>query len=136
MSGLGLDLIDGFLGVILDILNSFLDATLGDVVRNDSGDLGETNETEEEVGGGETIGGVRYKMQQEGQESVQVVLGLDDQAPSGPDETGAGQGKVLGEGELLDGSREVGDTGKDESPLLKELVKPFPHWFGRRIRSR
>lgn len=27
---------------------------------------------------------------------LQVVLGLDDEAPAGPDDAGAGQGKVLG----------------------------------------
>lgn len=44
----------------------------------------------------------------------QVVLGGDDHAPSRPDETGGGQGQVLGDGELLDGTSEVGDTGNDE----------------------
>lgn len=54
---------------------------------------------------------------------LQVVLGLDDQAPSSPDEASAGQGKVLCERELLDGSRKVRDTGKDKSPLCHiELV--------------
>jgi hypothetical protein len=57
-----------------------------------------------------------------GRKSGQVVLGLDDQAPSGPDEAGAGQGKVLSERELLDGARKVGDAGEDESPLRSVLV--------------
>lgn len=48
---------------------------------------------------------------------IQVVLGLDDEAPASPDNTGAGQGKVLGEGEVLDGTSEIGDTGEDKSPL-------------------
>jgi hypothetical protein len=48
---------------------------------------------------------------------IQVVLGLDDEAPASPDNTGARQGEVLGEGEVLDGTSEVGDTGKDKSPL-------------------
>lgn len=50
---------------------------------------------------------------------VQVVLGLDDQAPAGPDDTGGRQGGVLGEGELLGGTGKVGDTGEDESPLYQ-----------------
>lgn len=62
--------------------------------------MNETDDSEEEVDSGK-----------------EVVLGLDDHAPASPDETGAGQGKVLGEGELLGGACEVGDTGKDESPL-------------------
>lgn len=49
--------------------------------------------------------------------SVQVVLGLDDEAPSSPNDTGAGQSEVLSERELLGGTSEVGDTGKDKSPL-------------------
>lgn len=54
---------------------------------------------------------------------VQVVLGLDNQTPSGPDDTRASQGNVLGDGELLSRAREVGDAGKDEAPLLDiELV--------------
>jgi hypothetical protein len=48
---------------------------------------------------------------------IQVVLGLDDEAPAGPDNTGTGQGEVLSEGEVLDGTSEVGDTGEDKSPL-------------------
>lgn len=48
---------------------------------------------------------------------IQVVLGLDDEAPASPDNTGAGQGQVLGEGEVLNGTSEIGDTGEDKSPL-------------------
>ena len=48
---------------------------------------------------------------------IQVVLGFDDKAPSSPNNTGAGQGEVLSEGELLGGTSEIGDTGKDKSPL-------------------
>jgi hypothetical protein len=48
---------------------------------------------------------------------VQVVLRLDNEAPASPDDTGAGQGEVLSEGELLGGTSEIGDTGKDKSPL-------------------
>lgn len=50
---------------------------------------------------------------------VQVVLGLDDQAPAGPDDTGGRQGGVLGEGKLLGGTGKVGDAGEDESPLYQ-----------------
>lgn len=49
--------------------------------------------------------------------AVQVVLGLDDQTPSGPDDTRAGQRNVLSNGELLSRAREVGDASKDETPL-------------------
>ena len=50
---------------------------------------------------------------------LQVVLGLDDEAPTSPDDAGTGQGKVLGEGELLGGTSKVGDAGEDESPLQR-----------------
>ena len=49
--------------------------------------------------------------------NAQVVLGLDDQAPAGPDETGGSQGGVLGERELLGWARKVGDTCEDETPF-------------------
>lgn len=54
--------------------------------------------------------------------SVQVVLGLDDEAPSGPDHAGAGQGEELCKGQLLGGTGEVRDTGDDESPLCEVSV--------------
>jgi glutamine cyclotransferase len=54
--------------------------------------------------------------------SVQIVLGLDDQAPTGPDETSASQGKVLGKGQLFGGTGKVGNTGNNESPLTDEHV--------------
>lgn len=56
---------------------------------------------------------------------VQVVLGLDDQAPPGPDDAGAGQGKVLGKRELFGGAGKVGDAGEDKSPLY-ELFSVAP----------
>jgi len=49
---------------------------------------------------------------------VQVVLGLDDEAPPGPDEAGAGESKVLRKRELLCGTGKVGDAGEDERPLF------------------
>ena len=49
--------------------------------------------------------------------NVQDVLGLDDQAPAGPYQARASEREVLGEGELLDGTSKVGDTGDDERPL-------------------
>ena len=53
----------------------------------------------------------------EGKGDAQVVLGLDDQAPAGPDETSGSQGTVLGERELLGRARKVGDTCEDEAPF-------------------
>lgn len=100
-SSLTLDLLDGLLGIGLDVLNGALKASLFiGLVLCDSGDLDEADHSEEEVDGGE-----------------EVVLGLDDEAPASPDDAGAGQGKVLGEGELLGGTSKVGDAGEDESPL-------------------
>lgn len=71
------------------------------VIDENARALGDAHETQEEVDGGQ-----------------EVVLGLDDEAPAGPDEAGGGQGGVLGEGEFLGGTGKVGDTGEDESPLL------------------
>jgi hypothetical protein len=48
---------------------------------------------------------------------IQDVTGLDDQAPASPDGTSTHQSSVLGEGELLGGTGEVGDTGDDQAPL-------------------
>lgn len=58
-------------------------------------------------------------------EHAQVVLRLDDQAPASPDETCAGQGKVLRKGELLNGTGKVGNAGNDEAPLYKAHVVSF-----------
>jgi hypothetical protein len=49
----------------------------------DSGGLGGTNAEEQEVDG-----------------SQEHVAGLDDEAPASPDQTGAGQGRVLREREV------------------------------------
>lgn len=49
---------------------------------------------------------------------IQDVTGLDDQTPASPDGTSTHQSSVLGEGELLGGTGEVGDTGDDKTPLL------------------
>lgn len=88
-------------------------------MQKDSGDLGEADDTEEEVDCGEAVRGDQYdvlfllgamvgamegrgtssKMSNEvgaGFRDLQVVLGLDYEAPAGPDDAGAGQGKVLG----------------------------------------
>jgi hypothetical protein len=99
------DLLDS-LNVLLDILLQILSddgstALLGGFVHGDTGELCDTDEGEEEVDGGQ-----------------EHVLGLDDEAPAGPDDTRAGEGEVLGEGELLGGTGEVGDTGEDKTPLL------------------
>lgn len=74
-------------------------------MKQDPADLDDTHDTEEEVDGGE-----------------QHVLGLDNQAPTSPDEARGGQGAVLGEGELLGGAGEIGDTGEDKSPLRSVCV--------------
>lgn len=96
-------------------------------MKSNSGNLGKSDETEEEVDGGEARGGIysAWDMTKQDQtwqmaekKNIQVVLGLDDQAPSSPDKTSAGKSEVLSEGELLNGTREVGDTGKDKSPLF------------------
>jgi hypothetical protein len=55
----------------------------------------------------------------EGRRDIQDVSWLDDQAPSCPDHTSSCEGYILGDGELLCGTREIGDTGEDETPLLK-----------------
>lgn len=55
--------------------------------------------------------------QEEVDRGQQVVLGLDDQTPSGPDEAGGKQSGVLGAGQSLDRSSKVRDTGNDQSPL-------------------
>lgn len=91
------------------------------VIEGDAGYLDDADHSEEEVYGGETVGveGRQrlvfvYFFRKMGRREnivVQVVLGLDDQAPSGPDETGRGEGGVLCEGELLGGARKVRDTG-------------------------
>lgn len=47
----------------------------------------------------------------------QIVLGLDDQAPPGPDQASRGQGEVLGEGQLLGGASKVGYASNDQRPL-------------------
>ena len=53
----------------------------------------------------------------EDRKHAQIVLGLDDQAPTSPDETGGSQGAVLGERQLLGRARKVGDTCEDETPF-------------------
>lgn len=117
---LTLDLLDGLLGIDLDVLNGALEASLlVGLVLCDSGDLDEADQSEEEVDSGET--GVCVSCGWDRNRGtgavIQVVLGLDDEAPAGPDDAGAGQGEVLGEGELLGGTSKVGDAGEDESPL-------------------
>lgn len=53
-----------------------------------------------------------------GERSVQHVPGLDDHAPTGPDGAGGHEGTVLCEGELFGGTREVGDTSDNQTPLF------------------
>lgn len=96
----GLDLLLDLLHLVLNLLGSRL--LHGRVVEEDARALRHADETEEEVDGGQ-----------------EVVLGLDDEAPAGPDDAGGRQGGVLREGELLGGAGKVGDTGEDKSPLQK-----------------
>lgn len=64
------------------------------------------------------------------EQHVQNVSRLDNQTPSGPDEAGASQGKVLSKGELLSGTGKVTDTSKNKSPLLQiELVSNYFVFF-------
>lgn len=70
------------------------------LVHDDSTELDRSSAAQEKVDG-----------------SQQVVLGLDDEAPSSPDEAGGEQGGVLSAGKGLNGSSKVGDTGNDQSPL-------------------
>lgn len=133
-----LHLLLGLLCLLLDLRNH-----LFGVVEGYPGDLDHADAAEEEVNRGEaahplaygiprekctyvcvnlysfrgTLGGERLSrgIGREGARAAsQVVLGGDDHAPSRPDETGGGQGQVLSDGELLDGTSEVGDTGNDE----------------------
>ena len=64
-----------------------------------------------------------------GRVDAQVVLGLDDHAPARPDQTRAGQGKVLRERQLLGRARKVGDAGDDEGPLGWEIYMSAPRPF-------
>jgi hypothetical protein len=50
--------------------------------------------------------------------NVQNVARLDDQAPPSPDETCCSEGGVLSEGKLLSWAGEIGDSSKDNRPLL------------------
>lgn len=97
-----LSALDSLLDLLLGLDSGVCDSLvlLAVAPHQDAGDLDDSDDAEEEVDGGE-----------------QVVLGLDDEAPAGPDETGGGQGAVLLQGELLGRAGEVGDTGEDEGPL-------------------
>lgn len=90
---------DVLIGLLLGGLEGRV-VLLAGVVHEDAGGLGGADAEEEEVDGGE-----------------EQVTGLDDEAPASPDQTGGGQGGVLGEGEVLCGTSEVGGTGEDETPL-------------------
>lgn len=98
-----LSALDSLLDLLLGLNSGVSDSlviVLAVAPHQDAGDLDDSDDAEEEVDGGE-----------------QVVLGLDDEAPAGPDETRGGQGAVLLQGELLGGAGEVGDTGEDKGPL-------------------
>lgn len=92
----------------------------------DAGELDDADDAEEEVDGGEA-GRERQsgsRVREERCRHVQVVLGLDDEAPARPDEAGAGEGKVLRDRQLLGGTGKVGDAGEDERPLLRISIIP------------
>jgi hypothetical protein len=93
---------DVLVGLLLGGLESRV-VLLAGVVEENAGGLGGTDAEEQEVDGGE-----------------EQVARLDDEAPASPDQTGGGQGGVLGEGEVLCGTGEVGGAGEDETPLLEE----------------
>lgn len=48
---------------------------------------------------------------------IQHILGLDNEAPSGPDGTGSHEGEVLSQGQLLSWAKEVGGAGEDHAPF-------------------
>ena len=89
-------------------------------VVDDTGDLDDTDAAQEEVNGSEArcrLAEEFFAHQSRICQAIQVVLGGNDHAPTGPDGSGGHQGTVLSEGELFSGTAEVGDTGDDESPL-------------------
>jgi len=105
-------LVDGLLDLVLDLaleLFGILEGdpaavggvlVLGAAPHEDAGALGDADDAEEEVHGGE-----------------EVVLRGDDEAPPGPDEAGGGQSAVLSERELLGRAGKVGHAGQDEGPF-------------------
>ena len=98
-----LSALHSLLGLVLDLSDGISNALvllLAVAPHHDAGDLDDADDAEEEVDGCE-----------------QVVLGLDDEAPAGPDEARGRQGAVLLQRELLGRAGEVGDTGEDEGPL-------------------
>lgn len=97
-----LDLLLNLLDLVLNLVHDGRLVVLGRVVEEDARALRDADEAEEEVDGGQ-----------------EVVLGLDDEAPAGPDEARGRQGAVLGEGEFLGGAGKVGDSGEDERPLCR-----------------
>lgn len=145
--GLRGDSLGGVSDLVLEVLGSLLGRAIlkAASVQEDTGDLDDTDASEEEVHGGEAgiISQLGSPIKQcpgvvwAGEETrdvegdLQNVTRLDDEAPSGPDGTGGHEGRVLGQGQLLSWTTEVGDTGDDESPLSIEainvsLVLSFP----------
>lgn len=125
---------DGLGGIgdlVLDVLGSLRGRALEAApVQEDTRDLDETDASEEEVDGGEAGEPCQYVYSASGrldggehqwreiEGHVQKVTRLDDEAPSGPDGAGAHERGVLGQGQLISWTSEVGDTGEDEGPLL------------------
>lgn len=96
-----LDSLLGLLHLLLGLSHDALGPLVRGVVNDNARDLDDADDTKEEVDGGE-----------------QVVLGLDDEAPAGPNEARGRQRGVLRQRELLGRAGKVGDTGEDEGPLF------------------
>jgi hypothetical protein len=118
--------LDGVDSLVLELLGSGGRRTfLAALPHEDTGNLDGTNTSEEEVDGGKPTSYVALAFVPGNLAvgvHIQNVAGLDDHTPASPDGTGTHEGGILGEGELLSGTGEVGDTGDDEAPLSKMLV--------------
>lgn len=120
---LGLGLSNGLLNILLRALKDLACGLLRGLPHGNTGKLDNADDCKEEVDGGKTILLCQHLIRlvtvvtSLEEVIVQHILGADYEAPAGPDETGAGEGEVLGEGELLSGTGKVRDTGEDESPL-------------------
>ena len=106
---------------MLNLLGGF-DGTarLATLPHEDTCHLNGTDASKEEVHSGEPIQWLCLARVRDSSAvglHIQDVTGLNDHAPAGPDGTSAHQSSVLGEGELVGGTGEVGDTGDDQAPL-------------------
>ena len=97
------------------------------LVHEDTGDLDDADHAEEEVDSSEAMlgGAVVSKVLQDTARArdnanchfLQVVLGLDDQAPPRPDDARRRQGPVLRKRQLLGRAGKVGDASEDKTPF-------------------